>query len=165
MEMNEKIQKIIVHDEENIKGFFGPYRFLSNFEFCPNGVEFEGLMYMSSEAAYQSAKIANIQDRKRFTTLSALDSKREGRKLDIREDWTDVKDDVMYRVLVSKFTRNGGLKNILLDTGDKYLEETNYWNDQYWGVCEGVGENKLGQTLMKVRAELKESKTEVTALF
>lgn len=30
-------------------------------------------------------------------------------------------------------------------------EETNYWNDTDWDVCNGDGENKLGKILMNTR--------------
>ena len=33
------------------------------------------------------------------------------------------------------------------------IVEDNWWNDIYWGVCNGIGENKLGQILTKIREE------------
>ena len=59
----------------------------------------------------------------------------------------------MYDVLISKFTLTPELKEKLLQTGSKYLEETNYWNDTYWGVCDGKGKKTLGELLMKIRNE------------
>ena len=47
------------------------------------------------------------------------------------------------------------LRNLLLATGDEELIEGNYWGDTYWGVCNGVGQNKLGKLLMQVREEIK----------
>ena len=47
------------------------------------------------------------------------------------------------------------MSNKLLGTGDTYLEEGNTWNDTFWGVCNGVGENNLGRILMEVREELR----------
>ncbi len=138
---------------EDIKGFFNEYSWLSNF--YEASVEWDGREYPSTEAAYQSAKTLNINKRVKFTEMSPRQSKREGRRLTIRFDWDDVKDQVMYEVCMSKFTRHPDLKQKLLDTGDVYLEETNYWGDIYWGVCDGVGENKLGKTLMKIREELR----------
>ncbi len=63
---------------------------------------------------------------------------------------------MLYCVL-DKFTRNPQLREMLLATGDKYLEETNHWGDKYWGVDykTGVGFNKLGVILMDVRDRLK----------
>ena len=61
----------------------------------------------------------------------------------------------MYRILKIKFSRQP-FRNMLLDTGDAYLEETNYWHDTFWGVYNGEGRNHLGRLLMVVRDELKE---------
>ena len=43
----------------------------------------------------------------------------------------------------------------LLDTGDAILIEGNDWGDRYWGVCDGVGQNKLGLILMGLRKKMK----------
>lgn len=146
----------MLHDENNIKGFTGDYRWLSNFYPC--AVFYEGRVYGSSEAAYQSAKTVQTQLRDRFTTLTASESKKLGRQITIRDDWNEIKLKVMHDILLDKFTRDSALRETLLATGDKYLEETNWWNDTFWGVCKGVGENNLGKTLMKIRQQLKENK-------
>ena len=46
------------------------------------------------------------------------------------------------------------LRTKLADTEDEELIEGNTWNDTYWGVCRGVGENHLGKLLMEVREML-----------
>ena len=56
---------------------------------------------------------------------------------------------------MAKFTQNPGLLDKLLATGDAELVEGNTWGDQVWGVCDGVGENHLGKTLMRIRSELR----------
>ena len=71
------------------------------------------------------------------------------------QDWFNKNLDIMEAILLDKFTRNEDLKAKLLETGGKYLEETNWWNDQFWGVCNGKGENTLGKVLMKIRATIK----------
>jgi hypothetical protein len=152
MELNDKIRAIMVVDETQIRGFFGDYRWLSNFHSAT--IEFEGLTYPSSEAAYQAAKTLDEEQRKTFTKVTPGDSKIMGRLVSLRSDWEQVKDDIMYRILIYKFTKHPELGQALLDTGDKYLEETNYWNDTYWGVCKDLGQNKLGKLLMKIREEL-----------
>ena len=65
-----------------------------------------------------------------------------------------IKDDVMYNVVKAKFNIKY-LKQMLINTGDAELIEGNSWNDTYWGVCSGRGQNKLGKILMRVREELK----------
>ena len=84
-------------------------------------------------------------------------AKKMGRSVSLRPDWEDIKDDVMLEGLYRKFT-NDELAEWLLDTGDEELVEGNWWGDRYWGVCNGIGQNKLGKLLMKVREELAEEK-------
>lgn len=148
----EKIEKIVVHTPKVVKGFFGEYRWLSNYHVC--FVEYDGLMYNSSEAAYQSAKTVDMYTRGRFTSMKPDESRKFGQSMKHRSGWDRIKIDVMYEVLKDKFTRNEDLKMKLLETGSKYLEETNYWGDTFWGVCEGKGKNHLGELLMRVRNEL-----------
>lgn len=75
----------------------------------------------------------------------------------MRSDWEEVKDKVMYEIVLAKFTQNPDLKEKLLATGDEYLEEGNTWGDTIWGTVDGVGENRLGKILMRVRDELNET--------
>ena len=147
-----KERDYVIHDESNIKGFFGEYRFLSNFEL--GEVVFEGIKYPSSENAYQAAKSLNTDVRKKFVSIEPSDSKKLGRKIIVRNDWEKVKYNVMYEIVLDKFTRNKNLGDLLINTGDKYLEETNHWKDTIWGVCDGVGKNWLGKILMDVRSQL-----------
>lgn len=138
---------------KRIEGFKGEFRFLSNF--WPVDVMFDGYKYPSVEHAYQSAKTFNIQQRKVIRgVISPVNAKRLGAAVDKRLDWDDIKLDVMYDLVKQKFTNDLVLRDALLATGDAYIEETNYWHDHFWGVCDGIGHNHLGKILMKVRTEL-----------
>ena len=149
-----KERTYVVHSDTEIKGFFGPYRFLSNFEGC--SVMFDGVIYPSSENAYMAAKTLDTAQREAFEDISAKDAKALGRTITLRPDWELVKYDCMYKILFDKFSRNAGLRQDLLATGEKYLEETNHWGDRIWGVDEeGVGKSALGKILMQVRSALK----------
>lgn len=144
-----------VNGEKSIRGFTtNETRWLSNYWPCL--VVYDGLDYKNSESAYQSAKTLNREDRVRFQTMGAGTSKKEGQTVAMREDWDKVKDNIMYEIVKDKFCRNIELAVKLMATEDKYLEETNWWNDIYWGVCRGIGENKLGHILMRVREEIKQ---------
>lgn len=148
-----KERDYIVHDENNVKGFFGKYRFLSNFHLAE--VYFEGLKYPSTEHAYQAAKSLDENIRKEFLELTCSKAKNKGQEILMREDWDIIKYDVMFSVVYDKFFRHKDLRQLLLETGDKYLEETNHWNDTYYGVCNGKGQNNLGNILMQVRMIIK----------
>lgn len=146
-------QLYAVHDEKNIKGFFGDYRWLSNFHPC--SVFFETLSYPSSENAYQAAKI-DSDYRHYLQSCTPAKSKREWKKYPMIDmdagSWDSRKYDIMACILFDKFCRNENLRKKLLETGDKYLEETNHWKDSMWGVdIKKGGQNNLGKILMKIR--------------
>lgn len=148
-----QVDRIYQVTDTHIYGFFKEHRFLSNFEVCD--VEFEGKTYPSSEAAYHAAKVIDPNERIPFMTDSPTQAKKRGQNVKLRDNWDKIKDEIMEGILRQKFTTHTYLRNKLLATGDKYLEETNWWGDRYWGVCMGVGQNKLGLTLMKIREELR----------
>ncbi len=143
------------HDASNVCGFFGPYRWLSNFHECP--VYFEGIIFPSSENAYQAAKV-DADYRNRFRNISAAKAKKEWKKMPridaSKEEWDARKYDVMSVILFDKFYRNKDLREKLMETekNHMYLEETNHWKDTFWGVDINLGgKNKLGQILMAIR--------------
>lgn len=144
--------------DKAIMGFFGEYRWLSNFWpvdiYCES--ESTGLYkFSTTEAAYQAYKSLDPEDWLKFSDLStAAEAKRLGNKIRLRPDWDIIKYKVMLDITRKKFQYEYLAKN-LLSTGDRYLEETNNWGDTYWGVCNGTGLNKLGEILMKVRNELR----------
>ena len=135
-----------------INKFRGENRFLSNF--YETSVEWEGLIYPSSEAAFQAAKTLDQEDRKRFQTMAPTIAKREGYKVKLRENWEDIKIDVMYQIVLAKFSQNEFLKQKLIATGREWLEEGNTWGDRTWGTVDGIGNNYLGKVLMAVRSVL-----------
>jgi N-glycosidase YbiA len=136
----------------DVLGFFGEYRFLSNFH--PSKVTYDGLDYSSVEHAYQAAKTLDPADRLSIREMQKCgEAKKFGQNVKLRPDWEQIKLSVMEELVKQKF-KHKSLKEKLLATGDAYLEETNYWSDSYWGVCNGKGENHLGKILMKVRDEL-----------
>lgn len=142
----------IIHDESNIRGFFAEYRWLSNYHECD--VYFDGDLYGSTEAAYMAGKSTDTFVRTYFNkknNITPNEAKKLGRIITIRPDWDKIKYDVMSAVVFDKFYRNPELREKLLETGNKHLSEDNHWDDKYWGVCDGKGENALGKILMSVR--------------
>ena len=135
--------------------FDGEYAFLSNF--YPSFITDEDyITYPTVEHYFQAMKTLDTGVRF-YIAIQATpgQAKRLGRRLDLRPDWEFIKDSIMEEALRMKFS-NPKLRKALLNTGDEYLEEGNTWGDQYWGVCNGVGKNKLGKLLMKIRQEIKE---------
>ena len=160
----EKVARIISHTDSEIKGFFGEYRFLSNMYRAK--VFLDGEEYVSVENAYQAAKYPKDK-RGYFKTCTPGESKTyaiEHTELaEPQETWNERKVEVMKSLLVQKFdiNMNPSLHDLLVQTGEKYLEETNYWSDTFWGVSKqtkeekGEGENNLGKLLMQTRESVK----------
>lgn len=139
-----------------VRGFIDEYAFLSNFHPCL--IEYEGIEYPSTEHAYQAAKTLDCGERESIAVLATPgQSKRAGRRVTLRDDWEEVKVSVMRDLLIKKFSQLE-LGKKLIDTDDMYLEETNWWGDCFWGVCNGRGQNHLGRLLMLVRDEIKAAK-------
>lgn len=156
----EKIDALAFWNKDplnTIYGFFGPFRFLSNFHVV--SIPYDGLVYPSTEAAYMSGKTDNPLTKKALAnTKSPSEAKRIGRALELREDWDDIRIQVMEEVNTVKYTQDTPeskqLRQMLLVTKPCILVEANWWNDTFWGECKGVGENNLGKVLMRIRDTL-----------
>lgn len=136
-----------------IDRFDGEYAFLSNYSASPFRVDY--VLFPTMEHYFQANKADNQNDYLRIAYAPTPgEAKRLGRKIQLRPDWEKIKDNIMLTGLRKKFA-DPELRNLLLATGDEELVEGNYWRDTYWGVCNGVGQNKLGKLLMQVREEIK----------
>lgn len=138
-----------------IKEFKNQYFFLSNFYEYP--IYYNKLVFCNAEAAFQAQKVINEKDQYKFINLNASQARKLGKTVQLRKDWEEKKDNVMYEIVKRKFTINKELQQKLLETKEEELVEGNWWHDTYWGVDSktGVGQNKLGKILMKVREEVK----------
>jgi ribA/ribD-fused uncharacterized protein len=96
-----------------------------------------------------------------YRSMSPGQAKRLGRRIKLRQDWDEVKVDVMLGLLRQKF---GGpiLAAELLATGERTLIEGNHWHDNFWGkcycrkCCQKEHKNTLGKLLMQIRDELRQ---------
>lgn len=137
-----------------IDNFRGEFFFLSNFS--RHGFTVNGIYYKTNEHFFQAHKVKSYSDPDFMYIVNAETprlAKQYGSKVSIRSDWMDIRIDVMDYGLFMKFTQNRNLLQLLLKTGDADLVEGNTWNDTFWGVCNGVGENHLGKLLMSLRCE------------
>ena len=136
-----------------IDRFTGDHDFLSNFH--PSPIEVDGILYPTVEHAFQAAKTSIPEEKQALAeTATPGSAKHKGRKVQLRSDWEEVKVGIMEELVRLKFTTHGDLRAKLLAMGDAELVEGNNWNDRFWGVCRGKGQNQLGKILMKVRSEL-----------
>lgn len=112
-----------------ITEFRGQYYFLSNFYAAP--VTYDGLVYQNNEAAFQSMKLLNRDERDSFTTMKPGDAKKKGFRVNLRRDWEERKVEFMREICMAKFTQNDDLRAKLLATGNAELIEGNTWNDTF----------------------------------
>lgn len=126
--------------------------------FARYGIELDGLWWPTTEHYFQAQKFEDATYRERIRAAATPKRAAElgrSRELPLRSDWESIKDDVMYRAVLQKFQMHSQLRELLLATGDEELVE-NAPGDYYWGCGkDGSGQNKLGYTLMRVRAELR----------
>lgn len=137
-----------------INKFRDEFGFLSNMAECE--VKVGGMVFNSVEQAYQYHKTSSPKERDRILkSKTPKDSKLISKRFNhIRSDWNDIKDELMYKFVKIKFTDNEEFRQALCMTEGIELVEGNWWGDTYWGVCDGIGKNKLGKILMRVRDEL-----------
>ena len=142
---------------EPITSFSGQHFFLSNF--YPVSVTYEGIWYPTSEHAYVAAKTLDPIIREKVALVpSAGQVKKFGRKIDLREDWENVKVAEMRKILENKFSpfrSDVPIRSWLDATVPRQLIEGNTWGDTFWGQCPiGTGKNMLGKLLMSIRDDI-----------
>ena len=136
-----------------IGNFIGHYSFLSNF--YTSTVYIDDKPYPTVEHAYQASKTLDPVQRETIRKAgNPNEAKRLGRCVPLRHDWNNVKIEIMRDLIRQKF-ESPFLQHMLLETGDAELVHGNGWNDIFFGVCRGRGENWLGRILMEVRDEIR----------
>ena len=141
-----------------IDSFRGTYDFLSNFYPCI--VFYKGIKFYSVENAFQAAKSQDENTRLKISKMQAGEAKKYAKTIALREDWQDIKKQVMYELLLQKFYYSYDLavKLEILTKGQE-IKEGNWWHDNFWGDCKcpncsgEIGYNVLGKLLMKIRDE------------
>lgn len=138
-----------------ITEFKGDHNWLSNF--VDVSIKLEGIGYRSVEHAYMSAKSDNPEWKRICANpiFNAVEIKKAGRKVDLVPDWEERKMEVMRNCLWQKFNTEP-FRSLLISTGNTEIQEGNWWNDKFWGVClkTGKGENNLGKMIMQIRSNL-----------
>lgn len=136
-----------------------PYGCFSNFSVHP--IEVEGLYWQTVEHYYQAQKFVRTENerliqviREAKTPMEAAQIGRD-RTLKLRCDWEEVKRQVMWQGVLTKFLTHTDIQVILLNTGEELIVEDSP-TDYYWGCGqEKTGQNQLGQILMNVRQEIR----------
>lgn len=141
-----------------------PYGAFSNLYRRP--MEFEGEVYATAEHAYQAGKARKPEVKAWLMAAPSpalLAMAAHGLYYwDITPGWSTSKFDRMKRILVAKYTQHADLGELLLSTGTARLVESATVDspvNRLWGEVNGVGQNKLGEMLMEVRAELRAARS------
>lgn len=135
-----------------ISEFKNEFRWLSNF--AKVEIILDDIKYPSVEHAYMSAKSDEIEW-KNFCSDSkntASQVKRKSRTISLKSNWESIKLEIMRECIRQKFSQEP-YKTLLIRTEDLHLQEGNFWNDKFWGVClkTNQGENNLGKIIMEFR--------------
>lgn len=139
--------------KDYIDFFSAEHRWLSNFHSCE--IEYEGIIYPTTEHAYQAAKSLDQEVRITISKLKTpAEAMKYGRSFSARPDWFSMSLKIMFDLNYQKFTKYPDLKLQLLATNPYELIERNWWNDTFYGVCNGKGLNHLGKILMSVRDKI-----------
>lgn len=160
--MFEFLDKLLLEtasQAEEVKGFQGDFRWLSNF-YPIEPFEYGGVTYKNTENFYQAMKTLNLKERAFISELEPGKAKRFCSEKNLsfvcRPEWDKIKMDVMEYALRIKFSQEK-FKKLLLATRDIPIEETNNWGDVFWGrLPSGEGANHLGLMVMRLREELKQ---------
>jgi ribA/ribD-fused uncharacterized protein len=128
--------------------------------FSPHPIKLKGKLWPTSEHFFQAQKFAGTEHEEKIRLAkSPMIAARMGRSRQrpLRPDWEAVKDDIMRRAVLAKFTQHPELRAILLTTGDaRLIEHTK--KDSYWGDgSDGRGKNMLGEILMEIREKLRQN--------
>lgn len=134
-------------------------RSMSYFEFSNmyhSPFEYGGRWYRTIENFYNSQMFVDAGKKESIRTAATpLLARRYTREylsdpnIKVREDWEEVKFDILYDGLKAKFTQNIKLRDLLLSTGEIKISEKS--DDKFWGY---KGDDVLGRFLMKLRDEL-----------
>jgi ribA/ribD-fused uncharacterized protein len=145
--------------------FFYEHDFYVLSNFSAFNLEWEGMTFQTSEAAYHWEKFAceHDDDTRNGVALAIYEAPSahaafkiaEAQKHLRRPDWDDVKVDIMLGILRAKAEQHEYVRRKLLATGDRELIEDS-WRDSFWGWGPNRdGQNMLGKLWMQVRAELR----------
>jgi ribA/ribD-fused uncharacterized protein len=151
----------VTHDPDEEISWFEDSPLTNFYRGAPIGVDdvpWPGT-YATAEHAFQAQKATSGQWAEWVAVSDGPDqAKVRGRSVTLRQDWEEIKEDMMRAVLQAKFKPGRPEYEYLMSTGDKRLIEGTTWHDTYWGVDlkdpGRPGLNRLGHLLMELREEL-----------
>ncbi len=151
------------HDRINQPGpndqiFFYPKEFYVFDNFTSFQVKWKGILWPTSEHAFQAAKFLDI-DQTIFRKIKNAKSAHDAQKIAIQykdrrnKNWSKIKIEIMKDILRHKVNQHPYILRKLIESGDRIIIEDS-WRDDEWGWGKDKdGENKLGKIWMEIRKE------------
>ena len=129
--------------------------------FSAFNVVVEGVEYKTAEHAFQSIKFLEtnkeIAEEIRLSS-SPFDARALAHKYKSfrRVDWTEVKYEIMEKILYEKTIQNEYVKEKLIATSNNdIIEDCGADDDKDWGCgLDGTGQNNLGKIWMRIRERI-----------
>lgn len=125
-------------------------------------VFYGGAWYPTAENAFQAARFKDGRMRRKLSRmLPASAAYVAASSKDAAPDWDGGAIRLMYDVMERKFS-DPVLRRKLLSTGMRPILMRNTYHDNLWGSCccrkcRGLGENRLGVVLEKLRHDLRDA--------
>lgn len=140
--------------EPTITQFHGRYAFLNNRYRAP--FILNGIIYPTAETAYLALHSDNKSIQAKIARSTPEQARRILHNTKIRDNWEDIKIEVMEQILRAKFQQNPALKKQLILTRNRDLHPENHNHENFWesctcSACQNLGENMLGELLMNER--------------
>jgi ribA/ribD-fused uncharacterized protein len=147
-------------------------------QWAPSPFTLDGVEYSTAEQYMMAMKADYFNDQDAKAKIMATDSPSEQKSLGRMvknfnaEAWNAVSRGFVYKANIAKFTQNDWCMKELERTGDLEIVEASPY-DRIWGIGLGahdkrsldktqwLGTNWLGETLMKVRKDLREQDSRV----
>lgn len=130
----------------------GPFGAFSNAAEFP--FEVDGLVWPTVEHYFQAQKFHQRRLAERIRRARSADEARRlgrSRGAPLRRDWQRVRDQVMWHGIIHKCAYNEEIFDLLLATGDAYIQNVSQ-TEHYWASApDGSGRNRLGELLMRLR--------------
>ena len=135
---------------------FGELGYLASYS--PHGFMKDGVYWKTIEHYYQAQKFYDKEVQQLIIeaeTPKQASAIGRNRIYKLREDWEQVKNEIMYEAVLEKFLQHPNLAEKLMETGnEEIIEDTK--KENYWGCGPNRdGLNVYGKILCKVREELK----------
>lgn len=150
----------MIQKSVDVLEFKSEFKRFSNF--YPVTIHYNRRTFPTVEHAFVSEKSFDPSFKNRIANLKATQAgyaKKLGRQIQLRDDWDEIKNQVMFELVLTKFNKPE-FQSFLLLTGEGKIVEGNYWHDNYWGDCyckkcqSVMGLNYLGRILMKIRENI-----------